>query len=105
MIDLNNLFQQMQQRFNADAAQDINAVFQYNLSDGQGFSCEISEASCEFTEGEHSAPDIELSLASDLLLEIISGESDAMQAFMEGSIIAEGDMTLAPALVSLFPAS
>jgi len=105
MIDLNSLFQQMQQRFNADAAQDIDAIFQYNLSDGQGFSCEISNSSCEFSEGTHAAPDIELSLESDLLLEIISGESDAMQAFMEGSIIAQGDMTLAPALVSLFPAS
>lgn len=105
MIDLDNLFQQMQQRFNAQAAQDINAVFQYNLSEQQIFSCEISDGSCSFSAGAHSTPDIELSLASDLLLEIISGESDAMQAFMEGSIEAEGDMTLAPALVSLFPAA
>ncbi|NQZ29782.1 MAG: SCP2 sterol-binding domain-containing protein [Oceanospirillaceae bacterium] len=105
MINLDDLFQQMQQRFNAQAAQNIEAVFQYNLSEQQIFSCKISDGECSFSEGAHSAPDIELSMASDLLLEIISGESDAMQAFMEGSIEAEGDMTLAPALVSLFPAA
>ena len=105
MIDLNDLFKQMQQRFNPQAAESIDAVFQYNLSDQQSFSCEVKEGDCEFTQGAHATPDIELSLASELLLEIISGETDAMQAFMEGSIEAEGDMTLAPALVSLFPAA
>ncbi len=102
MLDLENLFQQMQQRFNAQAAENIEAVFQYNLSDQQAFSCEIKDASCSFKSGVHAAPDIELTLSSELIVEIIAGEADAMQAFMEGSIIAEGDLTLAPALVSLF---
>ena len=102
MIDLESLFAIMQQRFNPQAAQSINAVFQYNLSDQQSFSCEIKDAACILSPGKHSAADIELSLDSSLFLQIISGQADALQAFMQGSILAKGDVSLAPALGSLF---
>jgi putative sterol carrier protein len=104
MINLDNLFEQMLQRFNPLAAAQVNAIFQYNISDDQSFICEISDANCEFTAGAHESADIELTLSTTLLLEIVSGEADALQAFMEGSILASGDLSLAPALVSLFPA-
>lgn len=103
MTNLDNLFEQMLERFNPTAAAQINAVFQYNISDNQSFYCEISGAHCEFTAGAHENADIELTLSTTLLLEIVSGEADALQAFMEGSIFASGDLSLAPALVSLFP--
>jgi putative sterol carrier protein len=105
MIDLDNLFKQMSQRFNTQAAKDIDAIFQYNLSGEQAFSCEIKDSKCTFLEGVHCSADIQLALNSQLLLDIVSGEADALQAFMEGNILAQGDVTLAPALVSLFPAT
>ena len=103
MIDLDNLFNQMSQRFNGQAAENITAIFQYNLSEQQAFSCEIKQATCVFKKGINPAADIQLTLNGQLLLDIISGEADALQGFMEGKILAEGDVTLAPALVSLFP--
>ena len=103
MINLDDLFKQMLQRFNPLAAAQIDAVFQYNISDDQSFTCEISNANCEFSSGGRVDANIELTLSTPLLLEIIAGEADALQAFMEGSIVASGDLSLAPALVSLFP--
>ena len=77
-------------------------MFQYKLSDDQNFFCEIKDASCALEQGVHPSADIQFELSANVLLAILSAEQDALQAFMEGSIIASGDLTLAPALVSLF---
>jgi len=103
MINLDDLFNQMQQRFNPLAAAQVNAVFQYHISDDQSFTCKISHGNCEFSSGIQADANIELTLSTSLLLEIIAGQADALQAFMEGSIVASGDLSLAPALVGLFP--
>ncbi|MFT5705803.1 MAG: putative sterol carrier protein [Oceanospirillaceae bacterium] len=102
MLDLEKLFEKIQQRFNASAAQDISATFQYDLSQEQSFSCEIKDGQCILNQGVHPSADITLALSGELLLGIVSGEADALQAFMEGSIMAQGDLSLAPILVSLF---
>lgn len=102
MIDLESLFVQIQQRFNAQGAQDVAAVFQYNLSDQQAFSCTVENNQCVLKQGAHAQPDIELSLDSELLVAIVLGEADPLQAFMEGKIMAQGNLALAPLLGNLF---
>jgi len=42
-------------------------------------------------------------MASDTLEEVMSGETDGMQAFMTGRIRADGDIMLATRLTSIFP--
>ncbi|MEH6445157.1 MAG: SCP2 sterol-binding domain-containing protein [Oceanospirillaceae bacterium] len=102
MLDLEKLFGKIQQRFNTSAAQNISAIFQYNLSQEQSFSCEIKDGRCVLEQGTHGSADITLALSGDLLSSIVSGEEDALQAFMEGRIVAQGDLSLAPTLASLF---
>lgn len=102
MIDFETLFTQIEQRFNAQMASGVSGVLQFNLSDNKNFYCEIKAASCHLSEGIHSTADIQFSLAADLLLGIVAGERDPLQAFMQGSITASGDLTLAPILATLF---
>ncbi len=102
MIDLENLFEQIQQRFNAQGAASINAIFQYDLSTGQAFSCEIKDGECILAQGDNVSANIKLTLDADLLVAIVAGEADPLQAFMEGKIFAQGDLTLAPLLASVF---
>ena len=44
-----------------------------------------------------------LVMDGDTLKDIVSGETDGMQAFMGGKLRAEGDMMLAMKLSDLFP--
>jgi len=104
MTALNELFANMTARFDADAAEDLEAVFQYQLTDGESFYCQIADQQCQFATGEHEDPAVTLSLSSETLHGVISGEIDGMQAFMEGQITADGDIMLAPRLAMLFPA-
>ena len=102
MIDLENLFQQIQQRFNAQGAANMSAVFQFNLSTGQAFSFEINEGQCILLQGTNESANITLSIDGQLLVDIIAGAADPLQAFMEGKIQAQGDLTLAPLLAMVF---
>lgn len=103
MVNLQKLFEDMQQRFKAEAAKDIEAIFQYNLSNEQSFFSVIKNQQCTLEVGVHPLADIEFSMDPEVLLGIISGELDGLQAFMEGKVIAQGDVMLAPALATMFP--
>ena len=51
---------------------------------------------------EHDDPSVTLSMDAETLQEVMSGETDGMQAFMAGQLRAEGDMMLATKLGELF---
>ncbi|WP_338039950.1 SCP2 sterol-binding domain-containing protein [Nitrincola tibetensis] len=103
MADLNAIFTAMGDRFNAQAAGSLEAVFQYQIEDGEPWFVAISEGVCQINQGEHDDPSVTLTMASDTLEEVMSGETDGMQAFMTGRIKADGDIMLATRLTSIFP--
>lgn len=103
MSDLSNTFAEMKNRFNPDAAAGLDVVFQYQIDDGQPYYVVINDGSCDITQGEHDDPSVTLSMDSATLQEVMSGETDGMQAFMSGRIRADGDIMLATRLTSLFP--
>lgn len=102
MIDLENLFDKIQQRFNAQMAANTVAVFQFDLSTGQAFSFEVNKGQCVLLQGTNESANITLSLEGTLLVDIVSGDADPLQAFMEGKIQAQGDLSLAPLLAMVF---
>lgn len=93
----------MVSRFNADAAGSLEAVFQYLLDGGDAYYVVIADGSCSLSAGEHDDPDATLSMDDETLGEILSGETDGMQAFMAGKLKVSGDMMLATRLTTLFP--
>jgi len=103
MTDINALFAKMEQQFDADAASGVDAVFQYRLDDAGPWFVEVADGSCRVTEGESDAPTVTLSMDSQTLSEIMSGELDGMSAFMGGRVRADGDIMIATRLASLFP--
>lgn len=102
MIDFENLFQLIQQRFNSQSADGVSAIFQFNLSNEQAFSFEVKDGKCVLTEGTNSEANIQLSMEAQLLEDIVSAKADPLQAFMEGKIMAQGDLVLAPLLATVF---
>nr|WP_067292561.1 SCP2 sterol-binding domain-containing protein [Marinobacterium profundum] len=103
MSDINALFSKMEQQFDATAAAGVEAVFQYQLDDGGPWFVAIADGSCTITEGESESPTVTLSLDSQTLGEIMSGELDGMSAFMGGRVRADGDIMIATQLAKLFP--
>lgn len=104
MSEATQIIEQMHSKFNADAAQGMNKVFQFNIEDGDNHHLIINDGSCEIQAGEHDNPDSILIMDTETFKGIASGETDGMQAFMSGQLKVEGDMMLATKLSELFPA-
>lgn len=103
MADMNSIFTEMKSRFNADAAVGTDAVFQYEISDGGEWFVTVQDGSCEVTEGSNDDATVTLRMDTETLEEVMSGETDGMQAFMSGRIQADGDIMLATKLAAIFP--
>jgi putative sterol carrier protein len=103
MSDLNKIFDEMKSRFNSAAAAGMDVVFQYQIDDGEPYNVTVADDSCVVAQGEHDEPSVTLSMDTQTLQEVVSGETDGMQAFMTGRIRADGDIMLATRLAALFP--
>lgn len=103
MSEAKAVFESMLARFDADEADDMEAVFQFDLDDDSNYNLSISEGKCAMAEGEHDDPTVTLSMDLDTLKDVMSGELDGMAAFMQGKIRADGDIMLATKLTQIFP--
>lgn len=101
-ITVQQIIEKLPQRFNPDQAGDLQAVFQFQLSDACPFFIRIEAGQCAGSEGEHADPDITLHLDEATLIRVVTGEQDGMSAFMKGQLRAEGQVMLATRLGKLF---
>lgn len=104
MADAKTIFDEMMTRFDAEAAAGMDAVFQFELDDADSRYLVITAAGCQLEAGEHDDATVTLGMDTSTLSEVMSGELDGMQAFMQGKIRADGDMMLATKLTQIFPA-
>jgi putative sterol carrier protein len=103
MSEAKAVFESMVGRFDADEADDMEAVFQFDLDDADSYHLSILDGKCDMGEGEHDDPTVTLSMDLDTLKDVMSGELDGMAAFMQGKIRADGDIMLATKLTQIFP--
>jgi len=100
-----DVFNKMPGVFDADAAQDLDAVFQFEITgDGGGnWTIVVKNGACEISEGTHDAPSVTLTMSAETWLGMINKEINGMQAFMGGQLKAAGDIMLAQRVEQLFP--
>ncbi|MCO4786066.1 SCP-2 sterol transfer family protein [Marinomonas gallaica] len=103
MSNAKEIFDTMLTRFDSDAASGLNAIFQFELDDADPYFVTIDEGTAVYEQGEHDDATVTLSMDTDTLEEVMSGELDGMQAFMQGKIRADGDIMLATKLTQIFP--
>jgi putative sterol carrier protein len=101
-MSVEKIFEKLEQSFNAEAAQGLDLVFQFNIEDDKTYHLVINDGTCKLHEGAHDDPSVTLIMNSETLEDVVSGETDGMQAFMAGQLRAEGDMMLATKLGDLF---
>ncbi|MDR9424773.1 MAG: SCP2 sterol-binding domain-containing protein [Marinobacter sp.] len=101
-MSVDQVFEKLEQNFNAEAAKGLDLVFQFDIEDDKTYHLVINDGTCKLAEGPHDDPSVTLIMNSETLKGIVSGETDGMQAFMAGQLRAEGDMMLATKLGELF---
>lgn len=101
-MSVEQIFEKLEKSFNADAAQGLDLVFQFDIEDDKNYHLVINDGTCKQHQGAHDDPSVTLIMNSETLEDVVSGETDGMQAFMSGQLRAEGDMMLATKLGELF---
>lgn len=102
---LKEFFKQLPSKLDPEAAEDLEAVYQFDLSGSQGgqYVVMIREGTCQVKEGRHEDPHVILSMAGEDCIKVLNGELSGPAAAMSGRIRVTGDMGLALQLRALFP--
>ncbi|MCC5884356.1 MAG: SCP2 sterol-binding domain-containing protein [Halomonas sp.] len=93
----------LQERFDPQAAKGMDDIFQFHFSDNGSHYLIVKDGTLVIEEGEHDDPSVSLSMSTDTLRGIMSGDVNGMTAFMTGKLKATGNVMLATKLTSLFP--
>lgn len=102
MHPLDGLRERLISNFNREAAIDLSAVVQFEISDAGNYFLLIDRGECHIEGGEHDSPSVCISMDSETLLDILAGKFSGMQAFMFGKVKADGDQRLAAMIDGLF---
>jgi putative sterol carrier protein len=102
---IKEFFKQLPSKLDADAAEDLEAVYQFDLSGAQGgqYVLTIRDGACQVKEGRHEDPHVILSMAGEDCVKVLNGELSGPAAAMSGRIKISGDLGLAMQLRALFP--
>ena len=101
-ITVTRVIAKLPSRFQADAAESLNVIFQFLLEDDDNFYITIKNQSCSTTQGEHPDPSVTLLMDAETFINVVTGKQDGMSAFMKGQLRAEGNVILATKLGKLF---
>jgi len=92
-------------RLDPDAAEDLDAVYQFDLSGAQGgqYILTICERTCHVVEGMHADPHVVLSMTGEDCMKVLRGQLSGTAVAMSGRLKISGDIGLAMQLKALFP--
>lgn len=102
---LKQLFQSLPGALDREAAEDLAAVYQFDLSGPHGaqYVLTIRDGTCVVEEGSHTDPHVTLSMAAEDCLKVLNGQLSGPAIVMTGRLRITGDVGLALQLKSLFP--
>ena len=99
------VFQSLPAKLDPVAAEDLEAVYQFDLSGAEAghYLVKICDGRCSVEEGTHPDPHVTFSIASDDFMKIFAGELSGSAVMMSGRLRVSGDLGLAMQLKALFP--
>ncbi len=102
---LKEFFELLPGKLDAVAAEDVDAVYQFDLSGAQGgqYVLIIRQGVCQVAEGTHDDPHVTLAMAGEDCIKVLNGQLSGPAAAMSGRIRIGGDIGLALQLKALFP--
>ncbi|MDI6854991.1 MAG: SCP2 sterol-binding domain-containing protein, partial [Deltaproteobacteria bacterium] len=99
------LLKAMPQIMNREAARDLTAVYQFDISGTEEFTAHlvIDKGRATYHEGPAAKPDVLIKAPAAVWLAVARGEKNGARAFMAGEYRAEGEVQLLMKLKDLFP--
>lgn len=98
------LLQMMPLGFKPEAAGDVNAIYQFEVSDTENFTArlQIADGKCTFHDGPAEKPDVTIKTPANVWLAIAKGELNGQTAYFSGKYKAKGNIGLLIKLGSMF---
>ena len=102
---IKEFFQSLPAKLDKDAAEDLDAVYQFDLSGPEGgqYLLRIQNGTCVVEEGTHADPHVTLTMAGEDCIKVLNGQLSGPGIAMSGRLQINGDIGLAMQLKSLFP--
>lgn len=102
---LREFFKHLPEKLDSDAAEGLEAVYQFDLSgiDGGQYFLIVSQGACQVNEGTHDDPHVTLAMAGEDCIKVLTGQLSGQMAAMSGKLRIMGDFGLALQLRALFP--
>ena len=100
-------FDTLPQRFQAEAAKSIQAVFQFELT-GEGggtYHVVVDHGTMNVVEGSHASPTATIKMSGDDYVKMVNGKLNGAMAFMKGQMKVTGNVLLAQKMQGIFPPS
>jgi putative sterol carrier protein len=87
-----------------DKAKRADTIIQLNVTGSQAgqWNVVVKDGKVDVAKGAHPAPEITLTADTADILAVAEGKQDPTQAFMQGKLKVQGDMSEAMELVKLF---
>lgn len=96
------LLASLEKKFNPQAAQGMDEIFQFELDDADNYYLSVCNSNFKLASGDHPDPSVTFKTSQAILKQLFKSEISGSQAFMSGSIKIEGSLMLATKLKSLF---
>ncbi len=103
-LTVKDIFKEMPNHLDKDAAKGLDAVIQFNLTgdDGGQYHAIIKDGTLEVKEGTHPSPKMTMTMAGKDWVDINRKKLNPQMAFMQGKLKIAGDMGLAMKMQTLF---
>lgn len=103
-ITIKELFGMLPGAFIPEKADGMDAVIQFVLTgeEESNWFVTIKEGTAVVDEGEYDSPTMTLSADSQDYKDIVTGKTNAMNAFMQGKVKLEGNLNLAMKFAEMF---
>jgi putative sterol carrier protein len=90
--------------FKPDAAEGVDAIIQYHLTGEEGgdWIINIHEGKCTVAEGMAENPKMTMTADAQDFKDVLLGNANGMQYFMQGKLKLAGDLNMAMKLTSFF---
>ena len=102
---LRNIFEGMRDSFKPEAAGDVNATVQYDITTDDGlkqWSVNFDNGTCSVSEGPATDPRLTMALPLVDFVRLIFNQAQGPQLFMSGKLKLQGDMMWAMQMQNYF---
>jgi len=98
-------FSTLNDRFVADAAKDVDMVFQWNITgdDGGTWHAHVANGAMDLKQGEADSPTVAITISGDNYVKLINGKLNGAFAVMTRKMKVTGNVMMAKKMDEIFP--